>query len=165
MDRETNLSRRVIVKTGAKLAYAAPIIAASMQMGGRGVAALSGGQTFTVPADAEAGINTGIAVTQDQQVCVSASGIVHLCEGDTGRNNCPTGPAGNDTVCLPSHALGCCGSHICGRLLGEINGTIFELGASGCVPAPASGALSLLVSDCGGCFGDNSGSYTATITV
>jgi hypothetical protein len=158
-------SRRVILMTGAKLAYATPIIAASMKLGGRGAAAVSGGQAFTVPSTNPGGVSTGISVTQGQQVCVSASGQVRLCDGDTTRNNCLTTPAGDDNVCLPSHAPGCCGSHICGVLLGSINGNIFELGASGCVPAPASGTLSLLISDCGGCFGDNSGSYTATITV
>ena len=160
----TSLSRRVIVRAGAKLAYAAPIIAASMQMGGRGVAALSGGQSFMVPANAEAGINTGIAVAQDQEVCVSASGTVQLCTNDNGRNFCPTGPAGDNDVCSP-YPVPCCGDFVCGLLLGEVNGIRFALGAGGCATAPASGTLSLVVSDCPGCFGDNSGSYIVTITV
>jgi hypothetical protein len=160
-----NSTRRTIVKTGARLAYAAPVVAATMKVSGRSVGAqvVSGGG-ITVPGNALAGVSTGLNVVAGQLVCVSASGLVRLCvlEGDTmGRDFCKSGPEGNPDLGAA------CGAFTCGVLLGEVNGNKFVLGANGCANAPVSGLLSLIVSDYPTAVGyeDNDGSYQATVTV
>ena len=157
-------SRRSIVRTGAKLAYATPLVAASMKLSGGGAAAISGGTTFTVPGGAVDGISTGLSVTAGQQICVDASsGLVLLCAGEVSpRLECPTGPAGD-----PGLGAACGPISPCGILIGIINGSRFVLGASGCTVAPGTGVLSLAVNDLPSPAGyaDNTGSYVVTISI
>ena len=105
--------------------------------------------------------DTGVDVVDGRQVCVSATGEVHLCDGDAARQECPVGPAGK-----PPAELCCCGAFNCGLLLGKIgNGALFAIGADACFDAVGSGRLFLVVSDAPGGFSDNFGSYQATVTV
>jgi hypothetical protein len=157
-------TRRTIVKTGARLAYAAPVVAATMKVSGRSVGAQAvsgGGHIVTILGVSENPTDTGVDVVDGQSVCVSASGEVHLCLGDAIRQECPVGPAGK-----PPAELCCCGAFNCGLLLGKIGGGgLFPIGASGCFNAVGSGRLYLVVSDAPGGFADNDGSYQATVTV
>lgn len=161
----TTTSRRTIVRTGVKLGYAAPLIAASMKLsGGRAAAISGGGASFTVPGEALDGISTGLSVTAGQQICVdTSSGLVLLCTGEVGpRNECPTDPGGD-----PGLGNACGPISPCGILLGIINGNRFVLGESGCTTSPETGILSLAVNDLPSAQGysDNTGSYVVTISI
>ena len=61
-----------------------------------------------------------VNVTDGQQVCVQASGTAFLCNNDSFRNFCPMTASGDDSVCAAA-GRGCCGSLICGALLGQVD--------------------------------------------
>lgn len=126
-----------MVKTGAKFAYAAPLLAATMKLGARGVEALSGGGIQEIET-----CNHGTVTTLDgridrsrgcMQTCTSVCGTGNLCNdicGDGHASNalCPVGSGdenpccGNDACSTASFRLengvcnyrGTCGTRVSG---------------------------------------------------
>jgi hypothetical protein len=158
-------SRRTIVKTGAKLAYAAPLVAGTMKLAGRDASAQEVispvGTTIIVPAVAQGGVP--FPIVAGTEYCLTATGNARLCLGDASRNFCPVTPPGDDGVC-PPHPPGCCGAAICGLLRGTpTGGGTIDFGAGPtCFIAPATGTLTLFIQD--SFYPDNDGQYTVTIT-
>jgi len=126
-----------------------------------------GAKTVTVPGS-QPWTETGIYLQRGDVVTVSASGGVSFSAGSA-----PTGPAGEQPDCL-TVANGPYGWRAspyvanqlpCMALLGRVgqNGTIFYIGAETAFRAATAGELFLGVNDNN--FGDNSGSWTATVVV
>jgi hypothetical protein len=160
---ERVVSRRQVVATGTRLAYAAPLIAASSQLDAISIGAQvvsGGGRTIEVPALPEGGATIGVAAAE---TCVSATGNALLCNGDSGRDFCPVTPAGTNDVC-GSYGPQCCTYPVCGQLLGRLDGgPHFAIGAGPtCFDTSGASQLTLFVAD--SFYPDNSGSYTATVT-
>ncbi len=119
------------------------------------------GQSFT---------DTGIAVSAGDTVIISASGLITLT---TDGHIPPMSPAGfppNCTATEPVYGQVNLSAFVapqqpCWSLVGKIgvNGSIFEVGTGTTFKAEASGELYLGVNDNN--FGDNSGNWTASISV
>jgi hypothetical protein len=77
-------SRRAIVKTGAKLAYVAPVVAASMALGAGGAAAISG-EPVICPSTCAASVVTSLGVT----ICTDDLKYLHepCCDSDADCEN------------------------------------------------------------------------------
>lgn len=156
-------SRRSVMAIGVKLAYATPVVAATMKMSVAGVLAASPGpegRHISIPALNASGVD--IDVSGATETCISASGDALLCLGDTARELCPVTPPGTNAVCPGGSA--CCGAHLCGELLGQLDGgPIVEIGAGPtCLDTRAATSLRLFIFD--SYYPDNSGSYTAIVT-
>lgn len=119
----------------------------------------------TVPVSAQVPWNdTGIDVVVESEVVISAEGVLYIAGSDTGKT--PTGAPGcvatGDRRVAP-------GPHLapgltCLALVGRIgDGAPFEVGRSVRLIAASSGRLQLAVND--NFFGDNSGAWTAHISV
>jgi hypothetical protein len=133
-------------------------------------AAQASSVTVTIPANAASGV-AAVSVTSGEQVTVSASGSAGY--GYEGASPCvgyPTthpdgsrylgtyscGPKLDPNAALSGQAIG--------LLIARIgSGPWFQVGASDSFTAPASGTLVLAYND--DIYSDNTGSYTATVTV
>jgi heat shock protein HtpX len=107
---------------------------------------------------------TGITVTAGASVSITASGVVFIAGSDPGKT--PAGAPGcvapGDNSIPPGPFL--VPGLTCWALVGQIGaGAAFEVGAGTSLTAATSGPLVLGVND--NFFGDNSGSWTATIAV
>lgn len=113
--------------------------------------------TVTIPGT-QPWTDTGIDLTQGTTLSISASGVIDVANG-----NLPFGPNGNPN-CSAGTGWPGPGLH-CFSLIGSIgnNGTPFEVGTSTSFSITTSGRLFLGVND--NVFSDNSGSWSATITV
>jgi hypothetical protein len=107
----TTTTRRTIVKTGVKLAYAVPIVAASFKLSARGVGALSAGNC--TPENNYCTGSFAACGSDPDCICSNTSvGIVchHLpcatCSTCTSDADCQTLGSAN-SVCIPSDD--CCG--------------------------------------------------------
>ena len=112
----------------------------------------------------QAWTDTGLAVTPGQQLSITATGTMNYWTGGCpSTQNCNVSPAGLGGCASPSDSPG--PGLPCNSLIGRFgaNGTPFEVGTSLqiTVPAGASGDLFLGVDDNN--FGDNTGSWIATI--
>lgn len=100
---------------------------------------------------------TGIAVEAGQLIRTRATGTINYCGG---AQQCTAGPDGSaETHCGSAGGP----TSVCGRLVGRIGGSAFEVGSDSRVTAPASGVLELGVQDFH--FDDNSGSFTAIVEI
>jgi len=111
-DVGTQTTRRTVVKTGVKLAYAAPLVGASMKLGDHSASAVS---TFTCPPNLVCGVVQAPCGSDVSGVCSSVRGVEAtscICGNDV------CGPACSTDADCQSHApgsicqapgTGCCG--------------------------------------------------------
>lgn len=113
--------------------------------------------TVTIPAT-QAFTDTGIDLTQGDSVSITASGTIYIAASDPGKT-----PDGDPNCTADSSYVG--PGLPCWSLIGWIGNSVgpFEVGSSDTFSASASGRLYLGVNDNN--FGDNSGSWTATVTI
>ncbi len=112
--------------------------------------------TLSIPAT-QAWTDTGIDLAVGSSVNITASGTIYIAGSDPGKT-----PDGDPNCTAPSSFVAP-GLH-CWSLIGNIaNGTPFQVGSSTKFSASAAGRLYLGVND--EVFGDNSGNWTATITI
>jgi hypothetical protein len=123
-------------------------------------------QTVTLSATSEEWTDTGIELGKGQQATITVSGEGTCHEG--GAADCPGGPVGAGYLCSENPALGPlppgpAGEAVpYGAVAGKLGeGAPFEVGAGKTVKGP--GELYLLYNDCDGYYGDNAGSFEATI--
>ena len=114
--------------------------------------------TISVPG-AQPWTDTGVDILASNVVTIAASGTIHIAGSDPGKT--PAGAGTGSCVVSPSAIAP---DLPCWSLIGRIdNGTPFEVGTGTTFIASAAGRLFLGVND--NFFGDNSGAWTATITV
>jgi hypothetical protein len=112
--------------------------------------------TLSIPAT-QAWTDTGIDLAVGSSVSITASGTIYIAGSDPGKT-----PDGSPDCSAPSSFVAP-GLH-CWSLIGNIaNGTPFQVGSSTEFSATVAGRLYLGVND--EVFGDNSGNWTATITI
>lgn len=115
------------------------------------------GLTITVPG-AQPWTATGIVVTAGDRITVAATGTIFIAGSDPGKS-----PAG-DTSIVPCPYSVLAPSQPCWSLIGRIgDGNPFGIGTAASIVADASGPLWFGVNDEE--FGDNSGTWTATVIV
>ena len=112
--------------------------------------------TISIPAT-QAWTDTGIDLTVGSSVSITASGTIYIAGSDPGKT--PDG----DPTCTAWSSFIAPGLH-CWSLIGNIaNGTPFQVGSSTNFSSAVAGRLYLGVND--EVFGDNSGSWSASITL
>lgn len=132
---------------------------------GRCQAPPSGFSMVAVPAS-RPWIDTGIDVVAGSAIEIEASGLVRIAGSDPGKT--PVGDYyGQCPVCLLGSCAGCPepslpGSSLVGRIA---NGTPFAVGFGTSLTAASSGRLFLSVNDHLAFFGDNSGEWTACVSL
>jgi hypothetical protein len=97
-------TRRTVVKTGVKLAYAAPLVAATMKLSAQGVfAAQSGGLTFCGHSTCAGPDGVILNTCGCMQACAAAGGTGNTCNDICGDGQhtglCPVGQGGNNPCC------------------------------------------------------------------
>jgi hypothetical protein len=98
-------SRRAIVRTGVKLAYATPLVAASTKLGVGGAAALSGGTGGVGACDAQGHCPSGFHCSSG--FCVCSYGSTASGCNDNPNCQCATNVE-NVTLCFTSASLTNC---------------------------------------------------------
>jgi hypothetical protein len=112
--------------------------------------------------------DTGVLLTAGESVSVSATGAVQIRSGGTSETPAGEGTVSADgTVCSSTGTSGPVfplPNQACWSLIGQVgSGVIFEVGTHLSFTAPNSGEFYLGIND--NVLGDNSGSWSATITV
>lgn len=152
MSRRRSLWRGAVVVLAATLAG---LLSTSEAMAGTTVVSVAGANPWT---------DTGIALHVGDSVSISATGTIYIAGSDPGKS--------------PDGAVGCIGPAdgsippgpfltpglTCFSLVGRIDtGTPFEVGASNSFQVATAGELYLGVND--NFFGDNSGAWSASVTI
>lgn len=122
---------------------------------------------FSVSANTQAWQNSGLIVSPNQTITITASG--RWCWG-SGANDC-TGPGGTPSSAIPCPNADCSpfpmlidGAQI-GELVGKIGNTIYRVGSSKTITPNENGNLMLGFNDWIGRYSDNSGTIAMTASI
>lgn len=129
------------------------------------VYAAQAGGAIQIPA-AQPWTDSGVQLVAGQTYTVAASGLINYGGGNPAYTVTPAGSIGPG--CMPGqvHTNHLSENLPCYALIGKVgsDGVPFAVGRGTTFVAPASGELLFGVNDCVNCFGDNSGTWSATVT-